>query len=140
VAHYRLDSLGIKSQWDRDFQHLSTLTLEHTHPRVQWEPRLFPRGSGQGMALTTHHHLVLRLKNEYRSILLYLWAFMACSRVNCTFSLYLCMAWALPSGSICTTQTTVDAKGLPVHWNKLHHSQASEDSGHADNNPWFSAF
>jgi hypothetical protein len=41
------------------------------------------------MALTTHPHLALRLKKEYSYTCTPVWAFVACSRVNCTF--YLCI-------------------------------------------------
>jgi len=33
---YGLDGPGIKSQWRRDFLHLSRLTLRPTQPPVQW--------------------------------------------------------------------------------------------------------
>jgi hypothetical protein len=47
-----------------------------------------PRGySGRGVELTTHPHLVPRLKKEYSYTCTPLWAFMACSRENFTFTL-----------------------------------------------------
>jgi hypothetical protein len=36
VTCYRLDSLGIKSQWLQDFPYLSRLALGSTQPPVQW--------------------------------------------------------------------------------------------------------
>jgi hypothetical protein len=43
----------------------------------------FSRGeSGQGVALTAHRHLGLKLKKEAEISLFPLWASMACSRVN----------------------------------------------------------
>jgi len=37
---YRVDGLGIKSQWGQDFLHLSRLALGPTQPPVQWAPGL----------------------------------------------------------------------------------------------------
>jgi hypothetical protein len=48
-------------------------------------PGAHPASHTMGMALTTHPHLVLRLKNRAIPLLL-LWAFVACSRVNFTFT------------------------------------------------------
>jgi hypothetical protein len=58
---YRLDGPGIESQCGRGFQH----TGPWAHA-VQWVLGLFPRGKAAGgVALTTHPHLVPRLKKEY---------------------------------------------------------------------------
>jgi hypothetical protein len=40
ATDYGLDVLGIESEWERDFLHLSRLTLEPTQPLVQWAPCL----------------------------------------------------------------------------------------------------
>ena len=60
---YRLDGSGVESRWGRDFPHPSRPVLGPTQPPIQ---------SGRGMALTTHPHLLSRLKKEwvYNSTLL----------------------------------------------------------------------
>jgi hypothetical protein len=40
VTGYELDGPGIKSQWGRDFPHLSRPALGLTQPPVQWVPGL----------------------------------------------------------------------------------------------------
>jgi len=47
----------------------------------------FPGGKRPGRGTDHPPHLVLRLKKEYSIPLLPLWAFVACSRVNFTFTL-----------------------------------------------------
>jgi len=61
---YGLDSPEIKSRWGRDFPHPSRPVLEPTQPPVQWVPGLSRGQSGQGVAFTTHPHLVPRLRKE----------------------------------------------------------------------------
>ena len=48
ATRYGLDGPGIKSQWGRDFQHLSTLAMGPTQPPVQWVTGLFPEGKVAG--------------------------------------------------------------------------------------------
>jgi len=64
ATHYGLDSLGIESWWGRVFLNPSRLTLGPTQPPVQWLPSLLPGLSSWGKALTTHPHLVPRLKKQ----------------------------------------------------------------------------
>jgi len=59
TARYRLDSLGIKSRWGRNFPHPSSSSLGPTQPPIQWVS-----GLSRGMALTSHSHLVLKLNEE----------------------------------------------------------------------------
>jgi hypothetical protein len=44
VTAYRLDGLGIKSGWGRDFPRLSRPALRPTQPPVQWVPPGLPSG------------------------------------------------------------------------------------------------
>jgi hypothetical protein len=49
--------------WQSIMSIMSRPTLGSTQPPIQWVPGLFSwRQSGQGMKLTTHLHLVLRLR------------------------------------------------------------------------------
>jgi len=66
VTGYRLDGPGIDSHWGgKIFCTRPDWPLMPTHSLIQWVPGLSRGYSGQGMALTTHPHLVLRLKKEY---------------------------------------------------------------------------
>ena len=87
ATHYELDSPGILSQWVRDFPHLSRPALWPTQLPIQWVLGLSRWLSGQGVALTTYPHVASRLKKEWSIPLLPLWAFVAFSRVNFTFTL-----------------------------------------------------
>jgi hypothetical protein len=61
VTCYGLDGPGIESQWRRDFPRPS----RPAHPDYYTiGTGSFPRVSSLGMALTTHPHLALRLKEE----------------------------------------------------------------------------
>jgi hypothetical protein len=56
ATSYRLHGLGIESRWRRNFLHPSRPFL----------------GPTRSVALTTHHHLLSRLKKEYDKSYLYL--------------------------------------------------------------------
>ena len=94
VTHCGLDGLGIKSRWGWDFLHLSRLSLGSTHPPVQ-----LVLGLSQGYRVLWLGHgldqsppfLILRLKEEYICTSTPVWAFMAYSIVNFTFTLHCVM-------------------------------------------------
>jgi hypothetical protein len=60
ATRYGLDGPGIKSRWGRDFPHPSSPTLGPTQPFNTTGTWFLPRG----VALTTHPHLVPRLRKE----------------------------------------------------------------------------
>ena len=80
VTRYGLDFLGIGSLCGRDFLHMSRPALRPTWYNGY---HVLPGGlSGRRVALTTHTHLVPRLKKEQSIPLLLVWAFMACAKLN----------------------------------------------------------
>jgi len=83
ATRYVLDGPGIESRRGRSFPHPSIPALQPTPPTpptLQWVSCLFPEVNlpERGMAFTTHHHLVSRLKSTAIP-LLPLWVLMACS-------------------------------------------------------------
>jgi len=62
ATRYGLDRLGIECWWGRNFPHPSRPVLEPTQPPLQWVPFFPGSKAAQGVALTTHFHLVPRLK------------------------------------------------------------------------------
>ena len=64
ATHYGLDGPGIVSRWRRDFPYPSTLALGPTQSPIHWAPGLFPGGKPAGVALTTHPHIMPRLRKE----------------------------------------------------------------------------
>ena len=86
ATHYGLHGLGIEPQWGRNFTHLSRLVLWSTQPPVLWVLGLFLVVKQQGMALTTHFYLALRLKKEKSHTSTPLWAFIDCSVGTFTFT------------------------------------------------------
>ena len=77
ATRYGLDGQGMESRWRRDFPHSSRPALWPSQPPLKWVPGLFTGINGRGLALTSHLHLVPRLKRT----------FMACCKLNCTFNL-----------------------------------------------------
>jgi hypothetical protein len=67
ATRYGLDGPRIVSRWRRDFRHLTTPTLGPTQPPLQWVTDLLPKDK-ETRALTTHRHLVPRLKKEQRDL------------------------------------------------------------------------
>jgi len=65
----------------RDLPHPPRPALGCTQPPIQWVP-----GLSRCTALTTHPHVRPRLRKGRAIHLLPLWAFVACSRVNFTFT------------------------------------------------------
>jgi hypothetical protein len=61
---YGLDSLGIESQWGRDFPHPSRPALGPTQPPKQWVPGLSQGQSGRGRGIDHPPHLAPRLRKE----------------------------------------------------------------------------
>ena len=73
---------------ERNFPHLSRLTLGPTQPPVQRVPGLFPRGKVRpGRGVDHPPHLAPKLMKEYSYTSTPLWAFVAYSRVNFTSTL-----------------------------------------------------
>ena len=58
ATHYDLDSLGIESQWERDFPCLSRLDQRPTYLPAQWVLGVSCWCSGQGVVLITHPFLL----------------------------------------------------------------------------------
>ena len=82
ATRYGLDGMGIESRWWRIFLHLSRPALGPTQPRIEWVPGLTRGKEGRSVALATHSHLAAEVKER----VLPLWVFVACSRVNFTFT------------------------------------------------------
>jgi len=84
-----LDGPVIESPWERDYPHLSRLTLGSTQPPVQWS---FPGvKSGRGVTQTSHP-LLVRWSRKNRTIpLLPLWVVRLCTETQCLYkgALYL---------------------------------------------------
>ena len=80
---YRLDGLGIESQWGQYFPHLSRPAVGPTQPPRQWVPGL-SRGKAARAWYWPPPHLAPRLKKEY----------------SCTLSLLLGPHWLL-QGKLC---------------------------------------
>jgi hypothetical protein len=80
ATRYGLDGLGIESRWRRSFSHSSRPAPLTSPPLVQGVSGLFPglNLQGSGVGITTHPHLVSRLKSGAMPVVS-LWDFMACT-------------------------------------------------------------
>jgi hypothetical protein len=87
ATRYGLDGPGIESRWRERFS-APVQTGPGAHPAsyTMGTGSLSRGESGRGVALTTHPHLVPRLKKESSYTSTPLWAFVACSRVIFTFT------------------------------------------------------
>ena len=86
VQGYGLEGPGIESQWGRDVPHPSRPALGPSQPLVQWEKVSYPGIKRQGRGVDHTPHLGPRLKKEQSCTSTPLWAFVACSSVNFTFT------------------------------------------------------
>jgi hypothetical protein len=87
ATRYGLDGPGIESRWRRDFPHLSRPALWPTQHPIQWVPGLFSGGKAAGAWRWPSTPIYHRGHGTSRAItLLPLWAFVACYRVNFTFT------------------------------------------------------
>jgi hypothetical protein len=82
---YGLDGLGVESRWGRDFPHLLRSALGPTQSQIKWLPGISLGQIVRGMALTTHHLPVPRLKKEQSYTSTPLWVFIADYKVNLTY-------------------------------------------------------
>ena len=112
ATRYRLDGPGIESLWGRDFPHPSRLALGPTQPPIQRVP-----GLSVGKTAGTCRPPKTSSAEVKERVELYLyspfWAFVACSRVNCTFpfTLYATVScyyegWNFNSGNYLFTTDT----------------------------------
>ena len=86
-TRYGLDGPGIESRWGARFS-ASVQAGPGVHPAsYKMGTGSFPGLKRPRVALNTHPHLVPRLKKEYSYTSTPLWAFVASSRVNFTFTL-----------------------------------------------------
>jgi len=86
ATHYGLDGPRIECQWGRDFPHSSRPAVGPTQPPIQWVPGLFPRVKRPGRGADHPPSSSAEVKERVAILLLPLWAFVASSRVNFTFT------------------------------------------------------
>jgi hypothetical protein len=85
VTQYRLVGPGIESRWGRDFPHPSRLALKSDPASYTMGTGSFPGVKRPERGVDHPPHLAPRLKKEY-ILLLPLWAFVACCRLNFAFT------------------------------------------------------
>ena len=85
ATRYGLDGPGVESRWGRDFPHPSRPALGPTQPPTVGTES--PGGKAAGAWRWSPTPILRRDERQSRAIpLLPFWAFMACSRVNVTFT------------------------------------------------------
>jgi hypothetical protein len=86
ATRYGLEGPGIEFRWWRDFPHPSRPALGPTQSPIQWVPGLFSGGKAAGAWRWPPTPSSAEVRQSRAIPLLSLWAFVACSRVNFTFT------------------------------------------------------
>jgi hypothetical protein len=84
ATRYGLDGPGIESRWGPDFPHPPRTVLGPTQSPIQWVPGL----TGGKAAGTWYWKLTPSSADVKERVQLFLWGFVACSKVNFTFIFY----------------------------------------------------
>ena len=98
-----LDGPGIEYRWGRDFPHPSRPAVGPTQRSLQWVPGIYRRVKRPGRGADHPPSSSVEIKERVELYLPSLWAFVACSRVNFTFTFYVKIIWYF--GSILMLQT-----------------------------------
>jgi len=84
---------GIKSWWGRDFLHSSRLAVGIAQLPAQWISGLFPGGKAARSWPLSSIPLIVEVKERVELYLYPLWVFMACYRMNFTFTFAFHIVW-----------------------------------------------